>query len=139
MIQDHIDKAFEHNIVVYDGSAEPGQFTKRLISLMKTVMWRNHNIFGPNVFLDSLYVSDLAFQLIVDYFKQPIIVDKSIDPTSFEHIMFGVKIKSSKALGLDSVLNQYYLHDLKGNFPEGRQELVVGVSSDGNQAILGCF
>lgn len=35
------DLAYERNVVVYDADAEPGDFSRRLAALMKTVMRRN--------------------------------------------------------------------------------------------------
>lgn len=35
-----IKRGITRNILVYDSSADPGQFTKRLISLMKTALTR---------------------------------------------------------------------------------------------------
>jgi len=56
--------AVDRNILVYDGDAGAGQFTKRLVSLMKTVMRRNgggNSVTAPGRLTD-LYMSPEAIE-----------------------------------------------------------------------------
>ena len=54
-----LSAAVDRNVLVYDGDAAEGQFTKRLISLMKTVMRRNGggNSVTANGRLSDIYMS----------------------------------------------------------------------------------
>ena len=124
----------DRNILVYDADATAGQFTKRLISLMKTVMRRNGGGNSSSINrgqLTDLYISPEAEEDIRNFG-----VDELDEVSRREVItqeggllarMFGVNLHVLDELGDGQEYNDYYLGDLSGTLPAGKQEIVVGL------------
>ena len=124
-----ISTGVERNIIVYDADAAPGQFTKRLVSLMKTVMQYTTN----------LYVSPLVMGDINTWFDDTIIQDqnkRSIGYQQYENRLlqgitqiYGVEIHTLKGLEKGGKYFSYY-HQLHKNnrLPKNHDtELIIGL------------
>ena len=123
----------DRNIVVFDSDAAAGQFTKRLVSLMKTVMRRNGggNSASNNIgMLTDLYVSPEAMEDIrnwgvdqVDEFTRREIytaADGSINR------IFGVNLHDLDELGDGQEYQLFYENVLSGSMGSDN-EIVVGL------------
>jgi hypothetical protein len=128
---------YDRNIIVTDAAAEAGQFTKRLVSLMKTVMRRNA---GGNSGctnrgqLTDLYMSPEAMEDIrnwgyaeVDDFTRREIFQGCESLTN----IFCVNLHALDELGQCQPYQKFYEVELAGGHgegvPEGKIELVVGL------------
>jgi len=124
----------DRNIVVYDSDAAAGQFTKRLVSLMKTVMRRNG---GGNTTsnnrgkLTDLYVSPEAMEDIRNWG-----VDQVDEVTRREiytaadgtlNRVFGINLHDLDELGEGQEYQLFYSNVLNGTLPGSDYELVVGL------------
>ena len=139
-----ITAAFDRNIVVFDSAALQGQFTKRIISLMKTVMRRNgdgNSTSNNRGKLTDLYVSPEAVEDIRNWN-----VDQ-IDETTRREIftapgdaaltrIFGVNIKDIDELGEGQEYNNYYLNTLGGAVAASDVEIVVGLDLSKNDSFV---
>jgi len=124
----------DRNIVVYDSDAAAGQFTKRLVSLMKTVMRRNgggNSASNNRGRLTDLYVSPEAMEDIRNWG-----VDQ-VDETTRREIytaadgtlnrVFGVNLHDLDELGEGQEYQLFYTSVLNGTLPANDYELVVGL------------
>lgn len=127
----------DRNILVYDADAAAGQFTKRLVSLMKVIMRRNS---GGNS-------ASMGRGRLTDLFLSPEGVEDmrnwgvdQLDETSRREIyvanddsgavsqVFNVNIQALDELGENQEYQTYYTSDLSGTFgPSSDVELVVGL------------
>lgn len=133
----------DRNIVVFDGDANAGQFTKRLVSLMKTVMRRNGGGNSTSMnrgLLTDLYVSPESFEDMrnwgpdqVDNFTQ-----RSIFLASDEQLnnLFGVNIHPIDELGEGQEYQTYFTGSLAGSLASGDVELVVGLDQSKNDSFV---
>jgi len=130
----------DRNIVVYDSDAAPGQFTKRLVSLMKTVMRRNgggNSASNNRGMLTDLYVSPEAMEDIRNWG-----VDQVDEVTRREiytaadgtlNRVFGINLHDRDELGEGQEYQLFYTNVLNGTLPENysgsddKVELVVGL------------
>lgn len=124
----------DRNIVVYDSAASAGQFTKRLVSLMKTVMRRNAGGNSASLNrgqLSDLYLSPEAVEDIRDWG-----VDQVDELTRHEiynaedgslNRIFSVNLHDIDEIGEDQEYQVYFLNTLSGSLASGDAELVVGV------------
>lgn len=124
----------DRNIVVYDAAASAGQFTKRLVSLMKTVMRRNGGGNSTSVNrgqLTDLYISPEAQEDIRDWG-----VDQIDDLTRREvftapdgslNRIFSVNLHDLDELGEDQEYQLFFANSLSGNMASTDVELVVGI------------
>lgn len=125
----------DRNLVVYDGDASQGQFTKRLISLMKTVMMRNG---GGNTFslkprgLTDIFMSIEGLEDIrnwgldqVDEMTRREIFIANDSSTSLTRI-FGVNIHPMVEFGESQPYQDYFVNKLGGSLSTD-VELVVGL------------
>ena len=126
--------AVDRNIVVYDSDANTSQFTKRLVSLMKTVMRRNgggNSTSTNRGLLTDLYVSPEAMEDIRNWGIDQIdevtrreiytAVDGSINR------IFGVNLHDLDELGVGQQYQLFYSSTLGAALPSGDTEIVVGL------------
>ena len=128
----------DRNIVVYDSDANPGLFSKRLVSLMKTVMRRNGggNSATPNRgMLTDLYVSPEAMEDIRNWGLDQIdeVTRREIYVAADGAInrVFGVNLHDRDELGEGQEYELFYENTLSGTLPsvneETKLEIVVGL------------
>ena len=129
----------DRNIVVYDSDASAGQFTKRLVSLMKTVMRRNgggNSASNNRGILTDLYVSPESMEdirnwgldLVDDVTRREIYTaaDGAINR------IFGVNLHDIDELGVGQEYQLFYTDTLSGTLPDNgaaddKVEVVVGL------------
>jgi hypothetical protein len=124
----------DRNIVVYDSDANASQFTKRLVSLMKTVMRRNgggNSASNNRGMLTDLYVSPEAMEDIRNWG-----IDQ-VDETTRREIytaadgtlnrVFGVNLNDLDELGVGQEYQAFYTTTLGASLPSGKTEVVVGL------------
>ena len=126
----------DRNIVVYDSDAATGQFTKRLVSLMKTVMRRNgggNSASNNRGQLTDLYVSPEAMEDIrnwgvdqVDELTRREIYVASDDAAVINRV-FGVNLHDLDELGVGQEYQLFYENVLNGTMPAGDVEICVGL------------
>jgi len=126
--------ALDRNIIVYDGDAAAGQFTKRLVSLMKTVMRRNGGGNSTSINrgkLTDLYLSPEAVEDIRDWKIDQ--VDEVTRNQIFNaadgtlNKIFGVVLHDIDELGEDQEYQNFYTGSLAGSLASGDLEVVVGL------------
>ena len=126
----------DRNIVVYDSDAATGQFTKRLVSLMKTVMRRNgggNSASNNRGQLTDLYVSPEAMEDIrnwgvdqVDELTRREIYVAS-DNAGVLNRVFGINLHDLDELGVGQEYQLFYENVLNGTMPAGDVEICVGL------------
>lgn len=139
-----ITAGFDRNIVVFDSAALAGQFTKRLISLMKTVMRRNgggNSTSNNRGMLTDLYVSPEAVEDIrnwnVDQIDELTRREIFIAPGDVAlSRIFGVNLHDLDELGEGQEYNNYYLNTLGGSLAGGDVEIVVGLDLSKNDSFV---
>lgn len=124
----------DRNIVVYDSDAAAGQFTKRLVSLMKTVMRRNgggNSTSNNRGMLTDLYVSPEAMEDIRNWGVDQVdeVTRREIYTAADGSInrIFGVNLHDLDELGEDQEYQLFYDDVLGASLPGGDTELVVGL------------
>lgn len=125
----------DRNILVFDADAAAGQFTKRLVSLMKTVMRRNGggNSITASGRLTDLYLSPEAIEDIrnwgVDQLdevsRREVYVAADNGPAITR--VFGVNLVDIFELGDGQEYQNYFVSDLGGSLQSSDVELVVGL------------
>ena len=126
----------DRNIVVYDADAAVGQFTKRVLSLAKTVMRRNGGGNSTSVNrsrLTDLYLSPEAMEDIRNWG-----IDQ-IDETTRREIymaedgsgavsrIFGVNLHDIDELGVGQEYQLYFANELGGTLPGSDVEVALGL------------
>jgi hypothetical protein len=124
----------DRNIVVYDSDAASGQFTKRLVSLMKTVMRRNgggNSASNNRGLLTDLYVSPESMEDIRNWGMD------QVDETTRREIytaadgtlnrVFGINLHDLDELGEGQEYQLFYSNVLSGSLPGSKNEIVVGL------------
>jgi hypothetical protein len=131
------------NIVVYDSDAGANQFTKRLISLMKTVMRRNgggNSTSQNRGTLTDLYLSPEAIEDMRNWN-----VDQVDEVTRREiytaadgtlNRVFGVNLHDLDELGVGMEYQLFYEDVLNGTLPGGDSEIVVGLDLSKDDAFM---
>jgi len=124
----------DRNIVVYDSDAAAGQFTKRLVSLMKTVMRRNgggNSASNNRGMLTDLYVSPEAMEDIrnwgVDQVDEVTRREIYVAADGTLNRVFGVNLHDLDELGEGQEYQVFYDDILGGSLPTGDSEFVVGL------------
>jgi len=124
----------DRNIVVFDSDAAAGQFTKRLVSLMKTVMRRNgggNSASNNRGVLTDLYVSPEAMEDIrnwgVDQVDEVTRREIYVAADGTLNRVFGVNLHDLDELGEGQEYQLFYENVLSGTLPGGDVELVVGL------------
>lgn len=124
----------DRNIVVFDSDAAEGQFTKRLVSLMKTVMRRNgggNSASNNRGALTDLYVSPEAMEDIRNWGVDQVdeVTRREIYTAADGSInrIFGVNLHDLDELGEGQEYQLYFENDLTGAIHTDDTELVVGL------------
>ena len=124
----------DRNIVVYDSDAAAGQFTKRLVSLMKTVMRRNgggNSASNNRGLLTDLYVSPEAMEDIRNWGVDQVdeVTRREIYTAADGAInrIFGVNLHDLDEFGEGQEYQLFYDNTLSASLPTGDAELVVGL------------
>ncbi len=124
----------DRNILIYDGDASSGMFSKRLVSLLKVVMRRNGGGNSTSVHrgeLTDLYISPEGHEDIRNWG-----VDE-VDPITRRDLIVGeggllvrifqVNLHTLDELGEGQEYQNFYTTDLSGTMPAGKNEIVVGL------------
>jgi hypothetical protein len=126
--------AVDRNIVVYDSDASAGQFTKRLVSLMKTVMRRNgggNSTSNNRGMLTDLYVSPEAMEDIRNWNVDQVdeITRREIYTAADGTLnrIFGVNLHDLDELGEGQEYQLFYETVLEGSMGPSDEEVVVGL------------
>ena len=131
-----IKKGVDANIIIYDADATRGQFTKRLVHLMKTVARRNYSDeFKGYSYIKQLYMSIES--------KEDLIMWESPLYNEYTNKYAGVEILDTLLLGEGQKLDKYYLDETSeggcgGSYAPSDIELVIGVLNNG-EVLLGSF
>jgi len=124
----------DRNIVVYDSAATAGQFTKRLVSLGKTVMRRNGGGNSTSVNrgqLTDIFLSPEGIEDIRDWGVDQI--DEVTRHQIFQaadgtlNRIFGVNLHDLDELGVGQEYQNFFENELSGNLQASDVELVVGL------------
>ena len=136
--------AVDRNILVYDSDAAAGQFTKRLVSLMKTVMRRNgggNSVTAPG-HLTDLYLSPEAIEDIrnwgvdqLDEVSRREIYTAADDGGPLTRI-FGVNLHDVFEFGDGQEYQDYFTSDLSGSLEGSDVELVIGLDQGANDSFV---
>jgi hypothetical protein len=136
--------AVDRNILVYDGDAGAGQFTKRLVSLMKTVMRRNgggNSVTAPGRLTD-LYMSPEAIEDIrnwgvdqLDEVSRREIYVANDDGPAITRV-FGVNLHDLFEFGDGQEYQEYFINDLGGSIEAADVELVIGLDQSANDSFV---
>ena len=133
----------DRNILVYDADATAGYFSKRLVSLMKTIMRRNGGGNSSSVNrgqMTDLYLSPEGLEDIRNWG-----VDEVDDITRRELItreggllsrIFQVNLHDIDELGEGQEYQNYYSNDLSGSLPGSKKEIVVGLDLSSNDSFV---
>ena len=129
-----ISAGVDRNILVYDSDAATGVFSKRLVSLMKTVVRRNGGGNSTSInrgLLTDLYLSPEGIEDIRNWG-----VDE-VDPITRRELItqdgglllriFQVNLHDLDELGEGQEYQNFYSSDLSGSLPTGDNEIVVGL------------
>jgi hypothetical protein len=129
-----ISAGVDRNIMVYDADASSGVFSKRLVSLMKTVMRRNGGGNSTSINrgeLTDLYLSPEGIEDIRNWG-----VDE-VDPVTRRELItqdgglllriFQVNLHDLDELGEGQEYENFYTSDLSGTLPTGDNEILVGL------------
>ena len=135
----------DRNILVYDADAAAGQFTKRLVSLMKTVMRRNG---GGNTGslnrgrLTDVYLSPEALEDIrnwgvdqVDEVTRREIYQAGDDASAITRI-FGVNLHDMDEMGENQEYQKFFSNQLAASLNGSDPELVVGIDRTANDSFI---
>jgi hypothetical protein len=132
----------DRNIVVYDSDADPGLFTKRLVSLMKTVMRRNgggNSASNNRGLLTDLYLSPEAMEDIRNWGLDQVdeITRREIYTAADGTVnrVFGINLHDLDELGEGQEYQLFYTDTLGGTLPQNaggvstndKAEIVVGL------------
>ena len=129
-----ISAGADRNVMIYDADAAAGQFSKRLVSLLKVVMRRNGGGNSTSINrgeLTDLYLSPEGIEDIRNWG-----VDE-VDPVTRRELIvsdgglltriFNVNLHTLDELGVSQEYQNFYTNDLSGTFPGTKTELVVGL------------
>jgi hypothetical protein len=139
-----ITASADRNIVVLDSDAQTGQFTKRLVSLMKVVMRRNGGGNSTSMnrgMLTDLYMSPEAMEDIRNWNVDQVdeITRREIFVADGDNAMnriFGVNLHVLDELGEGQEYQLFYENELGGSLPAGDVELVVGLDLRKNDSFV---
>ena len=138
-----ISAGVDRNILVYDADASAGYFSKRLVSLMKTIMRRNGGGNSSSINrgqLTDLYISPEGLEDIRNWG-----VDQVEDINIREIItregglltrIFQVNLHDLDELGEGQEYQNYYSTDLGGTLPGSKKEIVVGLDLASNDSFV---
>jgi len=133
----------DRNIVVYDSAAAAGQFTKRLVSLGKTVMRRNGGGNSSSINrgqLTDMYLSPEGIEDIRDWGVDQI--DEITRNQIFHAVdgtlnrIFGVNLHDLDELGVGQEYQNFFTNDLSGSLASSDLELAVGLDLRTNDSFV---
>jgi len=129
-----ISAAADRNVMVYDGDATAGQFSKRLVSLMKVIMRRNGGGNSSSINrgeLTDLYLSPEGIEDIrnwgVDEVDPVTRRDLIVSDSGLMVRIFNVNLHTLDELGEGQEYQLFYSSDLSGSLPSDKVEIVVGL------------
>ena len=135
----------DRNVLVYDADAADGQFTKRIISLMKTVMRRNAGGNSGSLNrgrLTDVYLSPEALEDIrnwgldqVDEITRREIYQAGDDGAAITRI-FGVNLHDMDEMGESQEYQLFFSNQLSGSLNGTDPELVVGLDLSANDSFI---
>ena len=136
----------DRNVLVYDADASAGQFTKRIVSLMKTVMRRNAGGNSGSLNrgrLTDLYLSPEALEDIrnwgvdqVDEVTRREIYQASDDGAAITRV-FGVNLHDMDEVGEDQEYQNFFSTQLGGSLgPSSDKELVIGLDLSASDSFI---
>jgi hypothetical protein len=137
--------AVDRNILVYDGDAAAGQFTKRLISLAKTVMLRNGggNSVTATGRLTDLYSSPEAIEDVRNWGIDQLDevsrreVYQSADSGAPLTRIYGVNLNGLFEFGDGQEYQTFFTSDLGGSLgPNSDVELIVGLDLNARDSFV---
>lgn len=133
----------DRNILIFDADASAGQFTKRLVSLMKVIMRRNA---GGNTAsikrgkLTDLYMSPEGLEDIrnwgLDLIDDTTRREMYTAPDGGITNVFGVSLHDLIEFGENQEYQQFFTGNLGGSLNTGDLELVVGLDLGSNDSFL---
>ena len=133
----------DRNIMVYDADATAGQFTKRLVSLMKTVMRRNGGGNSASISrskLTDLYLSPEALEDIRNWQVDQIdeITRREIFTAADGGItrLFQVNLHDIDELGESQEYQSFFTSQLSGSLQGSDLELVVGLDLSNRDSFI---
>tara|TARA_R110000796_G_scaffold128353_2_gene244038 strand:+ start:9975 stop:10979 length:1005 start_codon:yes stop_codon:yes gene_type:complete len=138
-----ISAGVDRNILVYDADASAGYFSKRLVSLMKTIMRRNGGGNSSSINrgqMTDLFLSPEGLEDIRNWG-----VDEVDDVTRRDLItkegglltrIFQVNLHDIDELGEGQEYQVYYSTDLSGTLPGTKKEIVVGLDLSSNDSFV---
>ena len=138
-----ISAGVDRNILVYDADASAGYFSKRLVSLMKTIMRRNGGGNSSSINrgqMTDLFLSPEGLEDIRNWG-----VDEVDDVTRRDLItkegglltrIFQVNLHDIDELGEGQEYQVYYTGDLSGTMPGTKKEIVVGLDLSSNDSFV---
>lgn len=133
----------DRNIVVYDSDASAGQFTKRLVSLMKTVMRRNgggNSTSTNRGKLTDLYLSPESLEDIrnwgVDQVDEVTRREIFLAGDGSVNRIFNVNLHDLDELGEGQEYQKFFLSELAGSLQGSDVELVVGLDLSTNDSFV---
>lgn len=134
---------FDRNVVVFDADANAGQFTKRLVSLMKTSMRRNgggNSTSTSRGKLTDLYISVEAMEDIrnwgVDQLDEVSRREIYVAADGSVNRVFNVNLHDLDELGEDQVFQQFWTDVLGGTMGSSDVEIVVGLDLSTNDSFV---
>ena len=137
--------AVDRNILVYDADAAAGQFTKRLVSMLKTVVRRNGGGNSSSINrgqLTDLYVSPEAIEDIRNWGVDQIdeVTRREIynadDSSSTVTRIFSVNLHDLDEIGVGQEYQNFFKNELSGSLQASDVELVVGLDLSSNDAFV---
>lgn len=139
-----VTAAADRNIIVLDSDAAAGQFTKRLVSLMKLVMRRNgggNSTSNNRGRLTDIYLSPEAMEDIRNWNVDQVdeITRREIFVADGDEAMnriFGVNLHTLDELGEGQEYQLFYENELGGSMPGTDVEIVVGLDLSKNDSFV---
>ena len=135
----------DRNILVYDADATAGLFSKRLVSLMQTVMRRNsggNSASAGRGRLTDIYLSPEALEDIrnwgidqIDEVTRREIYNAAPDGSVVTRV-FGVNLHDLDELGEGQQYQNFFVNDLGGAVQTSDVELVVGLDQSMNDSFV---
>ena len=133
----------DRNVMVYDSGASAGQFTKRVVSLMKTVMRRNgggNSTSTNRGKLTDLFISPECFEDIrnwgVDQLDEVSRREVYIAEDGRVNRLFGVNLHDLDELGNGQEYQQYFINQLSGALASADTELLVGLDLNNRDSFV---
>jgi hypothetical protein len=135
----------DRNILVYDADATAGMFSKRLVSLMQTVMRRNSGGNSASLSrgrLTDMYVSPEALEDVrnwgldqIDEVTRREIYTASEGGAPITRI-FGVNLHDLDELGESQEYQNFFVNELSGAVEASDLELVVGLDQSASDSFV---